>query len=135
MNYPHRPLWERFTSGYEVLVNGCWRWRKGHTYGYGRMSIGCRPVRAHRFAWQLFNGPIPAGLCVLHRCDNPRCVNPDHLFLGTPLDNSRDMIRKGRQRYIGAPPRIPAETVHAIRAAEGTYQAIADRFGVSPMQT
>lgn len=77
----------------------CWLYHgsKAH-FGYGVLFFGKegREVRAHRFAWELLRGPIPAGLWVLHRCDVPSCVNPDHLFLGTAKDNTADMIRKGR---------------------------------------
>ena len=76
----------------------CWLWQ-GATYcrmHYGCLGIGGRTTRAHRFSWELHNGPIPDGLCVLHRCDVPRCVNPDHLFLGTKLDNMKDRTAKGR---------------------------------------
>jgi len=76
----------------------CWEWigfvRKD---GYGIYMIGPgRPISAHRYAFQTANGPIPNGLFVCHRCDNPRCVRRDHLFLGTASDNSRDMAAKGR---------------------------------------
>lgn len=81
----------------------CWRWTASTTsFGYGQLNPGWRnaaPVRAHRVSWEIHNGPIPAGLDVLHRCDNPPCSNPDHLFLGTALDNMRDMIAKGRARH------------------------------------
>ncbi len=80
--------------------NGCWEWNgyrgpKGH----GQFtSYGVSSRLAHRVAWEFTNGPVPDGLCVLHRCDNPPCCNPDHLFLGTIADNNRDMFEKGRQQ-------------------------------------
>lgn len=82
----------------------CWLWLAStNASGYGQFSVGgrCgRPELAHRIAWMVANGPIPVGLCVLHNCpggDNPACVNPAHLWLGTRRDNSRDMDAKGRR--------------------------------------
>lgn len=78
--------------------NGCLDFIKSpYPNGYGRISIGNgKHQLAHRFAWELYNGPIPVGLCVLHRCDRPICCEISHLFLGTIADNAQDMMQKGR---------------------------------------
>ena len=75
----------------------CWLWLAGKNKdGYGKVKIHGRSLQAHRVSWEIHHGPIPAGLNVLHRCDNPACVNPAHLFVGTALDNNRDRDAKGR---------------------------------------
>lgn len=79
----------------------CWEWTAAHNaFGYGKIGIAkyrCT-AKAHRVSWTMSNGRIPEGLFVCHRCDNPKCVRPDHLFLGTPLDNASDCAKKGRVR-------------------------------------
>lgn len=93
---PHVPLIDRFFK-YIQETGGCWNWMSGRIpTGYGYLTLRGKNVYAHRLSWTIFFGPIPEGLCVLHRCDNPSCVRPDHLFLGTLSDNSIDMWRKGR---------------------------------------
>lgn len=89
-------------------ADACWPWiakavktaRCGLQYGDFRVSGGSSG--SHRVAWELTNGPIPDGLCVCHRCDNPLCCNPAHFFLGTRLDNVEDMISKGRRGEMSA---------------------------------
>lgn len=76
---------------------GCWIWIGAKTYwGYGTRTNNGKTRRTHRISYELHIGAIPKGMCVLHSCDNPPCVNPDHLFLGTLKDNSQDMVAKGR---------------------------------------
>jgi hypothetical protein len=75
----------------------CWIWQGGiNHFGYGVYCTNSTLMGAHRFSYILENGPIPKGMVICHKCDNPPCVNPDHLFLGTPSDNLRDMVQKGR---------------------------------------
>jgi transposase len=99
--------------------DGCWEWTASTNpsgYGQGVTIPGVRrQTSAHRASWILHNGPIPRGLFVCHRCDNRRCVRPDHLFLGTALDNNRDAARKGRNAWG---PRSPHAKITAEQAQE-----------------
>lgn len=97
--------------------NGCWLWT-GHTSDgrYGAIKVRQKAYSTHRMSWILHYGPIPDGLDVLHKCDNTRCVRPDHLFLGTPLANAQDRSQKGRTR-VPKGIKLTEQNVLDIRAA------------------
>lgn len=77
-------------------ITGCWEWTASKRNGYGRIGVDGKHLSAHRLSYQLFVGPIKSGLVICHKCDNPGCVNPDHIFIGTQSDNMTDMHNKGR---------------------------------------
>ena len=101
------PVTDRFLNKVSKdNTTGCWIWTAAKfTRGYGAFKLNGKQTKANRTAWTLFNGPIPSGLCVLHKCDNPLCVNPNHLWLGTEKDNSQDMFRKNRDGWAAHPNR------------------------------
>lgn len=128
-----------------TLINeyGCLLWQRSKDeHGYGRLTIYGKPEKAHHLAWILTHGPIPDSLCVLHDCpggDNPSCINPAHLWLGTLMDNSHDMIAKGRwnprqgEQHYNA--KLTADDVRQIRYLATTSMKIVDiarMFTMSP---
>lgn len=141
-----RSRWKQLMRSFEERVeriteSGCWFWMgqiKRRGYPYGRWYIGLRERYAHRLAWMLFRGPIPAGMRVLHRCDVPFCVNPAHLFVGTAADNTHDMVRKGRARWNpdsrgerNGNAKLTADQVAEIRASSLPGTVLAAKYGVS----
>ena len=118
----------------------CWVWLRGRDeWGYGTFDLNGQTVKAHRLAWELATSPIPGGLHVLHHCDNPPCVRPSHLFIGTIADNNRDCEAKGRRVYLvgeSHPLAILTESlVNEIRRERKntglSLKALASKYGVS----
>jgi len=130
-----------FVAARTHRTDGCWLWTgRRDRAGYGKIRRGpsAKNLRAHRVAWELEHGPIPDGLCVLHHCDNPSCVRPDHLFLGTDADNVADMFAKGRSpSRVGegnGRVKLTWAKVAEIRAAptsRGVLHRLAQQYGVS----
>lgn len=130
---------DEFRARLRETPSGCWEWtRTLNNQGYGVTWLNGRRTSAHRAAWVLAHGPIPAGRWVLHSCDNPPCCNPDHLWLGTPRDNQRDCISKGRKAFaVGSAASMAKLTEGQIpevraRCASGeTQTAVARDLGVT----
>ena len=113
----------------KIDANGCWIWQGAviKKSGYGSDYIESKSVTAHALSYTAFKGEVPPGFYVCHRCDVPACVNPEHLFLGTPADNMKDCAQKGRQYR-----KLSDDDVRAIRAARGVTKAdLGRRYGVS----
>jgi hypothetical protein len=129
-----------FNRKYCIVDSGCWEWVGSvNKAGYGSIYVDGKNVRAHRYSYLLHYGPFDGNLFVCHKCDNPKCVNPEHLFLGTCLDNTRDSVRKGRFRRKYDNGHLPgnslikdSNTIRAIKNdlenRELTVAAIADKF-------
>lgn len=120
----------------DLPAAGCAEWRGRRTpQGYGVVYFGDRPHGAHRVSHEIHTGPIPEGLMIRHKCDNPPCVNPDHLETGTSEDNVRDAVERGRAaRGTGiASSKLDEEKVHRIRSLSGVVKQrdIAASLGVS----
>lgn len=115
---------------YVNKTEDCWLWTGGQIKGYGQISVPEKKY-SHRFSWEMHNGSIPTDTCVLHRCDVPLCVRPDHLFLGTHADNTRDRIakRRGSIRFITAfgETKHMSEWLRDVRCL-GTYDSITQRL-------
>lgn len=113
------------------MSSSCWEWTGSKNQrGYGVVSHDGRMQLCHRVVWQMRFEKIPDGIFVLHHCDNPGCVNPDHLFLGTHLDNMRDMDRKGRR--VNSNCKLTNADVRTIRASSEMQSHLAKRYGISP---
>lgn len=115
--------------------NACWEWtRATANFGYGAFMVHTgRLEKAHRYSYEMAHGPIPKGACVLHKCDNPKCVRPDHLWLGTRADNNDDMAKKERHGRNKLTPEQVREARRAYAAKEEkcSVRSLANRFGVT----
>lgn len=137
-NFIEDPI-ERFHSYYTINENtGCWVWDKCSSESeYGRFHAYGKCFPAHRFSYELHVGKIPKGLVACHKCDNPPCVNPNHIFIGTHLDNTIDMHRKGRGRYgeNHGRAKLTINDVNEIRKDYNTggitQRKLAEKYGVS----
>lgn len=147
-----KPIMQNFIQHFLHSKEGCWEWTAfTMSSGYGTYTdlrfvkmFGMKTMLAHRLSWSFFRGKIPEGLQVLHKCDNPKCVNPDHLFLGTQKDNIADCIQKKRH---SPPPhwcgdehprsKLKADDVREIRkriASKESRELLAGEFGISGAQ-
>ena len=107
--------------------SGCWLWTGyANSDGYGKFNLSGRIEAAHRVAYREYRGEIPAGYRVLHNCDQPCCVNPDHLRLGSDADNADDKARRRR-----VPTKLTDREVVEVRLSRGRYRDIAEKFNIS----
>ena len=125
-------------------ANVCWEWTANKSRGYGLLTTkrNCAPIKAHRLSWMLHYGEIPSGMAICHSCDNPGCVNPNHLMLGTQKANMIDAAKKGKLRFFrfgvgedNNAAKLSDEQVRSMRrdyaTGKFTYKEMAKKYGVS----
>jgi hypothetical protein len=117
-------------SAYVKKTDGCWEWTGACApNGYGQLRIGEITRYAHRLAWEFFRGSIPKDECILHHCDNRKCVNPDHLFLGDRVINSADKMSKNRHSS-----KLSVEQTVQVRDSSDPISLIASKYGITRSQ-
>ena len=132
--YIRKPIQDRFINFFiPEPMTGCWLWIGScNPAGYGWFGIERKTFLAHRASWLIFRSPIPPGMQVLHKCDNPPCVNPDHLFLGKDAENNQDKVNKGRQKIGTKDPnaKLTESDIIDIRIDNRPQSMIAKDYGV-----
>ena len=137
-----KTIQERFDSKYEKVAGiDCWLWKAAsHQFGYGHMRYMDKIEVAHRISYRLHIGEIPDGMNVLHKCDVPQCVRPDHLFIGTHKDNVDDKVNKGRAGFpkmfgVDNPAaKITKQIADAIKVDNRKIKEICSEYGISQSQ-
>jgi hypothetical protein len=122
-----------------IPIAGCWLWVGAtNSSGYGHTTISYVYRTAHRISWEVHRGPIPKNMLVLHKCDVPSCVNPDHLFLGTNFDNMQDKVKKGRANFPkgedAGRAKLSTEEVLAIRNSAKSQRQLAKEYSIARSQ-
>lgn len=138
MTYSEKEITRFWAKVIKGSQNECWGWIGATSKGYGAMASDYKTrkvLRAHRMSFELARGKITNGLHVLHKCDNPTCSNPEHLFLGTHADNMRDMFAKKRRvsatgERVGS-SKLTRNQVGEIRASTDLHKVLAEKYGVS----
>jgi hypothetical protein len=128
----------RFMSKVTRIDGGCWEWTAGtFNNGYGVFELNGKTKRAHRVSYEIFVGEIPVGKIVMHSCDNPRCVNPKHLSVGTVAENNADKVSKKRDMRIRGEnnhsSRLKEDDVIYILSSDKTSVELAEEFHISPV--
>lgn len=127
-------IFDRFKKSYRInKKSGCWTWIGNFTVsGYGRMMFDYVTYRAHRLSYLIHIGEIPEDMVICHKCDNKKCVNPEHLFVGTIQDNVKDCLKKGRTAANEKNGRCKLTNLQVkdIRKMKGSFYSIAKLYGV-----
>lgn len=126
----YQSIMGRFMDKVEKTEN-CWIWKGAHGKDYGKMTVEKRHKDSHRMAYELFKGPIPEGMWVLHTCDNRLCVNPNHLWLGTQKDNLHDMYSKRRAaKGISQWNKYSNKLIVEMRSSGLTARQLSEKYGI-----
>lgn len=130
--------YQRFMSKVSKDPCGCWIWKASKNKdGYGQFSVKNKVLSAHRFSYEIHKGPVSKGLSVCHSCDNPSCVNPDHLWIGTHKDNMKDCWQKNRGKTIfgigqkNVKAKLTEENAQEIKNSDLKYLELAEKFNVT----